>query len=155
MIGTKRRIFAESGFTLVEAVLAAALLSVIALVVLELSLHAWGVPALLGVRTNACTELRNAAMWVERDLRRASGVSGGGASITFTFSDGTQATYSLLGNRLVRIAGNNQRVVARSVASADFSLTKGSGGVFVTAVFTSTDGSRVDTGVWVFTRGGG
>lgn len=149
-MGAKRFISNECGFTLVEAVLAAALLSVLALVVLDLSLRAWGIPTMLGTRTEASTELRNAALWVERDLRRASDVSGGWSNLTLTLGDGTQITYMLSGDELVRISGDSRRAVARSIASASFSLSDGDGGTFVSAVFTSKNGSRMDTGVWVF-----
>lgn len=158
----KRCVCVESGFTLVEAVLAAGVLAVLVLVVLELSLHAWRIPALLGTRTNACTELRNAALWVERDLRRARDVDWavpGSLSLVVWdaaggWGQGT-VTYELQDGVLVRDDMGWRRVVARGLERADFSAEERDGGVFVTAVFTDANGNRVNTGIWVFTGEGG
>lgn len=158
----KKRISAESGLTLIETVLVAGILAALALVALELSLHAWRVPVLLSTKTDAFTELRSAALWVERDLRRARDVDWavpGSLSLVVWdaaggWGQGT-VTYELQDGVLVRDDMGWRRVVARGLERADFSAEERDGGVFVTAVFTDANGNRVDTGVWVFTGEGG
>lgn len=142
----------QHGFTLIETVLAAAILAVLALAFLELSLHAWRIPVLLRTETDAATELRSAALWVEHDLRRASVVSEAGpGNLSLTLTDGTEVAYTLSDGELVRDTDSQRRTVARGLAAADFSQTEKDGSVYVTATFTNTNGSRVDIGVWVFT----
>lgn len=149
----KKFLIDRRGFTLIEAALTAGVLAVIALIVLELSLHAWRIPAFLSAETDAATEMRNAALWVERDLRRASAVSEAGpGNLSLTLTDGTEAAYVLSGSRLVRDAGGQQKTVARGLAAADFSQTERNGGVYVKATFTNANGSKAGTGVWIFTR---
>lgn len=136
----------ESGFTLVEVLVAFAVISVALLVVFE----AWwrgSVLAAQGERAYLDTEeLRQAAMWVTTDLRKANRVVQAVSGRLVLVQDAGSVTYSLQGNQLLREAGGTPKTVARGLAEADF-LEEG---LLVKAVFVSRAGKRVETGVCVY-----
>ncbi|KYH30646.1 hypothetical protein MOMUL_29790 [Moorella mulderi DSM 14980] len=102
------------------------------------------------------TELRNAAQWVTRDLRRASAVAEAGPGrLEFTSADGGTVAYALDGGSLVRTEGASRRTVAKGLTAAAFSADEREGGVLVTAEFTGERGGNVRTAVWVPAASGG
>lgn len=146
------------GLALWEAVVAAALLAALLLAALQLSLRAWDVPARLRHATDEMTELRNACLWVEKDLRRARDVdyaAPGGLSLSVWDSAGGggagTVAYELHDGALVRDDMGWRRTVARGLERADFFAEERDGGVLVTAEFEGKDGRKMKTSVWVFT----
>ena len=72
-------------------------------------------------RLTAMHELQNAAHWVNHDGKQAidASISGG---LLLTSFDNSTISYSLVGNELQRTAGGNQIIIARNIASVDFSV---------------------------------
>lgn len=136
----------ESGFTLVEALVAFAVISVALLVVFE----AWWRGSVLAAQGERAyldaEELRQAAMWVTADLRKAKGVLQAAPGSLVLVQDAGGVAYSLSGGQLLREAGGAPRVIARGLAGAGFSKE----GRLVKAVFVSRTGKRVETGVCVY-----
>jgi type II secretory pathway pseudopilin PulG len=136
----------ESGFTLVEALVAFAVISVALLVVFE----AWWRGSVLAAQGERAyldaEELRQAVMWVTTDLRKAKEVLRAAPGSLVLVQDAGSVTYSLSGDQLLREAGGAPKTVARGLAIADFSKQ----GSLVTAVFVSRTGKRVETGVCVY-----
>lgn len=138
------------GFTLAEAVLAAGLAALVLFAALDISWRVWGIAKTGNDRFNETTELRDAAMWVTRDLRQAEKVNDASPGrLDLTVNDGT-VYYTLRGGGLVRGEGNSKRVVARGVAAADFSADKRKDGVLVTVELKGEKGGKVRTCVWVY-----
>jgi len=138
------------GFTLAEAVLAAGLAVLVLLAALEVSWRVWGLVGSSRARFNEDTELRNAAYWVTRDLRRAEAVGNATAGrLDLTLADGTAVSYALDGGSLVRTEGTSRRTVAKGLTAADFSADKRQGGALVTTEFRGQKGG-VRACVWVY-----
>ena len=72
-------------------------------------------------RLTAMHELQNAAHWFSLDVQQATNASTGGG-LSLTLSDNSSVTYSLAGTELRRTAGGIQKIVARNITSANFSM---------------------------------
>jgi hypothetical protein len=138
------------GFTLAEAVLAAGLAVLVLLAALEVSWRVWGLVGSSRARFDEEAELRNAAYWVTRDLRRAEAVDGAAPGRLELTVGGNTVAYTLDGGSLVREEGGTKRAVARGLAAADFSAEERDGGVLVTAEFRGQKGG-VRACAWVYT----
>lgn len=144
----------ERGFTLTEITVSGALLTLVLVAALGLSVRASAVVARQGEDFDAATQLRQAAMWVTRDLRQASWIdfaSMGAGEFSLTVS-GTRVSYVLTGSRLIRREeGGNERLVATQLEGISFSTKSGPGGVWV-SVEMAGRGKSVKTVVWVVQR---
>lgn len=138
------------GFTLLGVTVAIGLMALVLVVALELSWRAWGLAAGSRESFNETTELRSAAMWVSRDLRRAGGVTEAAPGRLVLTVSGATVSYSLDGNELTREEGGSRRAVARGIAEANFGAEERNGGALVTAEFTGEKGGKVRTCVLVY-----
>lgn len=67
----------------------------------------------------ATHELQNAAHWISYDGEMAT-VAKGGSELVLLLPDGSQVTYSLAGNELLRKAGDSELRLARNISSVVF-----------------------------------
>lgn len=144
----------ERGFTLTEVTVSGALLTLVLIAALGLSVRASAVVARQGEDFEAATQLRQAAMWITRDLRQASWIDFaaiGAGELSLTVS-GTKVSYVLTGDGLIRQdEGGNERLVATALDGVSFSTEGGPGGVWV-SVELAGRGKSVKTVVWVVQR---
>lgn len=144
----------ERGFTITEVTVSGALLTLVLIAALGLSVRASTVVARQREDFDAATQLRQAAMWITRDLRQASwidftAIEAGEFSLTVS---GRRVTYVLTGNNLIRREeGGSERLVATQLDGVSFSTESGPGGVWVGAELVGR-GKLVKTVVWVVQR---
>jgi hypothetical protein len=153
-----RALESSRGFTLAEVAVAAGLVAVLLFAALDISWRAWGILSRGRAGFDETTELRSAAEWVCRDLRRADDIdwaAPGSLSLVVWDAAGSwgrgTVVYELQDGALVRDDMGWRRVVARGLESADFFAEERDGGVLVTADFAGKNGRRVRTCVWLYT----
>ncbi len=126
---------AERGFTMVELaitlVITGFLVAATGLVVRDIIT----VPERSNDQVSATHAIQNAAHWVSLDGQTASAATGG-SSLVLTIPGSENVTYSLSGSELHRISGGSNRVVARGISAASFSVA---GRLITINMTTSTD----------------
>jgi prepilin-type N-terminal cleavage/methylation domain-containing protein len=111
----------ERGFTMVEMVIATALMGLI------VSFLGTGIYQMLTIteygndRLTAMHELQNAAYWFNLDGQAATGADASG-ELVLTTSDNPSIRYSLSGTNLIRTAGGDDMILARNIINASFSI---------------------------------
>ena len=111
----------ERGFTLVELVIATAIIGLIVGVLGTAIYQILTVTEYGNDKMTAMHELQNAAHWVSLDGQQASTASGGD-ELTLTLPDESSITYALVGTELNRTADGSQMTVARNITSATFAV---------------------------------
>ncbi|MGB9887077.1 MAG: hypothetical protein ACPLRW_08775 [Moorellales bacterium] len=141
-----------------EVVVAAGLAVVVFVAALDLSWRGLGLVEKARRGFEEAAELRNAAAWVTRDLRRAESIdwaASGSLSMQVWDSGGGwgmgTVVYELRDGVLVRDDMGWVKEVARGLERADFCVEERDGGVLVTAEFAGKNGGRARTCVWVYT----
>lgn len=143
----------QRGFTLLELVVAAGLAVLILVFAFDVTWRALSIVHAQQGSFNETTELRDAAMWVSRDLRCADGVTEAAPGRLVLTVSGATVTYSLEENEITREEGGSRRAVARGIAEANFGAEDRDGSVLVTAEFTGEKGGKVRTCVCIYTGG--
>jgi prepilin-type N-terminal cleavage/methylation domain-containing protein len=111
----------EHGFTMVELLVAVAILGLISSVIGVAIEKMLTVPEYGDDRITAMHELQNVAHWFGRDGQMAIDASGG-EQLVLTLADNATVSYTLEGRELHRIAGTSNRTLAGNIASASFSI---------------------------------
>jgi len=112
----------QKGMTMVELVVATAVTGII---VVFLGTAIYQILTVTGYGNNrliAAHELENAAYWLNRDGQQSITASGG-SGLSLTLSDNSTVTYALTGTELRRTAGGNNIILARNIASLNFSVS--------------------------------
>ena len=128
---------AQKGMTLVELIVAVAVTGVI---VTFLGTAIYQILTVTGFGNDWLTaghELENAAYWLNRDGQQSITASGG-SGLSLTLSDNSTVTYALTGTELRRTAGGNNMILARNIASLNFSVNNR----IITMSLTSTPEGR-------------
>ena len=110
----------ERGFTLVELVIATAIIGLIVGVLGTAIYQILTVTEYGNDKMTAMHELQNAAHWVSLDGQQASTASGGD-ELTLTLPDESSITYALVNSQLRRTAGESEMTIARNISSISFS----------------------------------
>ncbi len=129
----------QRGMTMVEMVVATAVAGII---IVFLGTAVYQILTVTGYGNNrliAAHELENAAYWLNRDGQQAVSASGG-SGLSLALSDNSTVIYFLNGAELRRTAGGNDMILARNIASLDFSVN----GRVITMSLTSTPEGRDD-----------
>lgn len=111
----------QKGMTMVELVVATAVTGII---VAFLGTAIYQIITVTGYGNNrliAAHELENAAYWFNLDGQQAIAASGG-SGLSLTLSDNSTVTYSLTGTELRRTTGGVNMILARNIASLNFSI---------------------------------
>ena len=129
----------ERGFTLVEILIATAIMGLIISVLGTDIYHGVTIPEYGSDRMIAMHELQNAAHWVSLDGQMARTASGGN-ELVMTLPDDSLITYTVVGTKLRRTASDSQMTLARNITSANFSVENR----IITMTITSDLGGRWD-----------
>lgn len=111
----------ESGFTLVELLIAAALTGVLATVLGTSIFQITNVTEYSDDRLLAVHELQNSGSWLNSDGQMAVSAVGGG-TLVLTFATGQTVTYAVSGTSLTRTYGGSMITLAQNISSANFSV---------------------------------
>ncbi len=112
----------QKGMTMVELVVATAVTGII---VVFLGTAIYQIMTVTGYGNNrliAAHEMENAAYWFNLDGQQAVTASGG-SGLSLTLSDNSTVTFSLTGTELRRTTGGNNMILARNIASLNFSVS--------------------------------
>ena len=112
----------QKGMTMVELVVATAVTGII---VVFLGTAIYQILTVTGYGNNrliAAHELENASYRFNLDGQQAVAASGG-SGLALTLSDNSTVTYALTGTELRRTAGGNNIILARNIASLNFSVS--------------------------------
>lgn len=129
----------QKGMTMVELVVVTAVTGIIIAFLGTAIYQIITVSSYGNSRLIAAHELENAAYWFNRDGQQATAASGG-SGLALTLSDDSSVTYSLAGTELRRAAGGENMILARNIASLDFSVSDG----VITMALTSSPEGRDD-----------
>jgi prepilin-type N-terminal cleavage/methylation domain-containing protein len=129
----------QHGFSLVELVIALAITGLIATVVGAVVQATVTVPERGGEQVNAAHAIQNAVFWINADGQEAKAATGG-AILVLTLPDSSTITYSLSENNLHRTATGDDRIIARGISSASFSVD----GRLITMDITATPEGRYE-----------
>lgn len=111
----------QKGMTMVELVVTVAVTGII---IAFLGTAIYQIITITGYGNNrliAAHELENAAYRFNLDGQQATAASGG-SGLSLTLSDNSTVTYSLTGTELRRTAGGVNTILARNIASLNFSV---------------------------------
>jgi prepilin-type N-terminal cleavage/methylation domain-containing protein len=111
----------EQGFTLVELLIAIAIMGSIFSVLGEAFHQAVTIPEYGNDKVTAMHELQNVAHWVNLDGQMAENATGGNG-LVLTLPDDSSISYTLAGTDLVRSTGTVERTLARNITSVNFSV---------------------------------
>ena len=114
---TRRR---EAGFTLVELIVAVALLGLLAATLGSLVFQIIQTTETGYEESVTNYELQNVGYWYHRDVQNTTGVTTG-ASLILTQTDNTTRTYLISGSDLLRQSDGPTLTLSQNVASANFS----------------------------------
>jgi prepilin-type N-terminal cleavage/methylation domain-containing protein len=112
----------QKGMTMVELIVATAITGVIVVFLGTAIYQILSVTGYGNDRLSAAHDLENTAYWFNLDGQRAVAASGG-SGLALTLSDNSTVTYTLTGIELRRNAGGAYMVLARNVASINFSIS--------------------------------
>ena len=119
----------QLGFTLVEAMVGVAILTVLSLAMAGTFLVGYRAISNESRVIAADTTFSDASMWLTRDLNSANGLPSGtvtsGSTLSFTYgSPAVNVTYSIDGSaNFIRTAAGTARVIARGMTSVGISWT--------------------------------
>ena len=111
----------QKGMTMVELVVATAITGVIVVFLGAAIYQILNVTGFGNDRLTAAHDLENASYWFNLDGQQARAASGG-SGLALTLSDNSTVTYTLTGTELRRNAGGAYMVLARNIASINFSI---------------------------------
>ena len=114
----------ERGFTLVELVIATAIMGILMSVLGTAVYQILTVTDYGNDKLAALHELQNAAHWFNFDGQQASAATGG-SQLVLTLPDDSSITYALSGTNLQRTADGATMTLAQNIASAGFSVDDG------------------------------
>ncbi len=129
----------ERGYTLVELMVAIAITGCIAAVLALVVQQILTVPERGNDQVTALHSVQNAAHWVSVDGQTAKSAAGG-SSLSLTLPDDSVISYTLTGDELYRVYGGSNRLIAREITSANFSVL----GRVITMDITAAPDSRWD-----------
>lgn len=113
---------AELGFTLMELLMATAIVGILAGGLSTAAIQAVTVPETASGHLIALHELENAAHWLQQDGQMASSATGG-SHLVLALPDGTAITYSLTGTALERTSAGSSMAVAGNISAAVFTVS--------------------------------
>jgi prepilin-type N-terminal cleavage/methylation domain-containing protein len=128
----------QQGFTLVELLIATAIMGVIFSGLGEALHQVVTIPEYGNDRVTALHELQNVAHWVNLDGQMAQSATGDDDGLVLTMPDDSSISYTLAGTDLVRSTGTANRTLAKSISSIYFSVQKR----YVTMDITSSPAGR-------------
>ena len=111
----------EKGFTLLEAVVAIALMGFLVAVLGLAIQQIVTTPEKSNDQVDALHSVQAAAHWVALDGQMAKSAVGG-SSLVMTLPDSTTVSYALTGTELYRTDASASRMVAQNVASVSFAV---------------------------------
>jgi len=111
----------ERGFTLVELLIAIAIMGSIFGVLGEVFHQVVTIPEYGNDKVTALHELQNVAHWVNLDGQMAENATGGNG-LVLTLPDDSSISYTLAGTDLVRSAGTAERTLAKNITNVNFSV---------------------------------
>jgi prepilin-type N-terminal cleavage/methylation domain-containing protein len=111
----------EQGFTLVELLIAIAIMGSIFGVLGEAFHQVVTIPEYENDRVTALHELQNVAHWVNLDGQMAENATGG-SGLVLTLPDDSSISYTLAGTDLVRSTGTASRTLAKNITNVNFSF---------------------------------
>ena len=111
----------EQGFTLVELLIAIAIMASIFGVLGEVFHQVVSIPEYGNDKVTALHELQNVAHWVNLDGQMAKNAIGG-SGLVLTLPDDSSISYTLAGTDLVRSTGAAERTLAKNITSVNFSV---------------------------------
>jgi prepilin-type N-terminal cleavage/methylation domain-containing protein len=127
----------EQGFTLVELLIAIAIMGSIFGVLGEAFHQAVTIPEYGNDRVTALHELQNVAHWVNLDGQMAQSAAGGNG-LVLTLPDNSSISYTLAGTDLVRSTSTDNRTLANNITTINFSIQDR----YITMDITSSPGGR-------------
>ena len=127
----------ESGFTLVELLIASAITGILATIIGGSVFAVLNVTEYGNARLTALHELQNSGSWLNYDGQMAAAATGGG-TLVFTLPTAQTVTYAISGTNLTRTAGSSTMTLAQNITSASFSVS----GNLVTVDLTSAPPGR-------------
>jgi prepilin-type N-terminal cleavage/methylation domain-containing protein len=111
----------QQGFTLVELLIATAIMGVIFSGLGEALHQVVTIPEYGNDRVTALHELQNVAHWVNLDGQMAQSATGGD-ELVLTLPDDSSISYTLAGTDLVRSTGTINRTLANNITTINFSV---------------------------------
>src|SRR4030042_566461 len=111
----------ERGFTIVELLIATAIIGCIATVLGLVVQQIAAVPERGDDQVEALHAVQNAAHWVGLDGQTAKSAEGG-ISLILTLPDESVISYSRLGDTLYRNDSGGNRTIARNISGLDFTV---------------------------------
>jgi prepilin-type N-terminal cleavage/methylation domain-containing protein len=111
----------ERGFTLVELLIAIAIMGSIFGVLGEVFHQVVTIPEYGNDKVTALHELQNVAHWVNLDGQMAENAAGG-SGLVLTLPDDSSISYALAGTDLIRSAGTAERTLAKNITNVNFSV---------------------------------
>ncbi len=111
----------EQGFTLLELLIAIAIMGSIFGVLGEVFHQVVTIPEYGNDRVTALHEVQNVAHWVNLDGQMAENAIGG-SGLVLTLPDDSSISYTLAGTDLIRSTGTAERTLAKNITSINFSV---------------------------------
>ena len=109
----------ERGFTLVELLVATAIMGLIFSVLAAAIYYVVTIPEYGNDRITALHELQNAAHWVNFDGQMAKSATGGD-ELMLTLTDNSSVSYTLAGTDLIRATSTSNNTLAQNITSLNF-----------------------------------
>jgi prepilin-type N-terminal cleavage/methylation domain-containing protein len=111
----------QQGFTLVELLIATAIMGVIFSGLGEALHQVVTIPEYGNDRVTALHELQNVAHWVNLDGQMAQSATGGN-ELVLTLPDDSSISYTVAGTDLVRSTSTADRTLAKNITAINFSI---------------------------------
>jgi prepilin-type N-terminal cleavage/methylation domain-containing protein len=111
----------QQGFTLVELIIATAIMGVIFSGLGEAIHQVVTIPEYGDDRLMALHELQNVAHWVNLDGQMAQSATDG-SELVLTMPDTSSISYTLAGTELIRSAGTANRTLAKNITYVNFTV---------------------------------
>jgi prepilin-type N-terminal cleavage/methylation domain-containing protein len=141
----------QSGMTLVEMIIALAITGIIVVFLGVAVFQILKVTYYGNDELTALHEMQNAAYWFNLDGQQAKAATGG-SQLVLTLADNSTITYSISGKNLRRTANSQVMILARSITSANWTISSPLVTMNLTSAPTGVSGVSENTTYIVYMR---